>query len=307
MILLKTVLDCTYLPQSFPLYVLHSVHVRHPTTLVMHSHDFAELTAVTSGRAVHQVLLPDGTQFSYPIRAGHVFLINKGEAHTFLLEDEPLVVENILFDPAILRLLPQQLSGILPGKSRFFTPSLPYSQRYPLQPIEEPYQLRRLDSILHELVRETSALPESSAACLLLLLLYTNAITVALDRQTVSGGRYSGPIHILQLIDRLQQHCSESLSLEALAAETGYSVRSLTAQFRACTGETILGFLQRVRIEKACFYLDCTDMCVTDIALSTGFNNLSYFNKLFKRQTGQTPSQYRGRQSIMESVQRKTL
>ncbi|MBS5481634.1 MAG: helix-turn-helix domain-containing protein [Clostridiales bacterium] len=291
---MKTILGRRYLPHAFPLEVLHCVHVERPSTLVMHSHDFAELTVVQSGHAVHHVRLPDGTAFSYPLAPGQVFLVNLGEEHTFALQGEPLTVENILFDPTILRYLPVQMNENLTGAQLLFSPSLPYAERYPFHPITDPMRLELLGTYIRLLNRETSGRSATGdAACLLLFFLLINTVGRCLEEHAVPVEHYAGPPHILRIIDHLEQHYNEDLTLEKLALDSGYSVRSLTAQFKQCTGETVIGFLHRLRIEKACYYLSCTAMSITEIALSVGFNNLSFFNKVFKTQTGQTPSQYR--------------
>ena len=56
---------------------------------------------------------------------------------------------------------------------------------------------------------------------------------------------------------------------------------------------SIVQFVRQRRLEKACYFLRHTDMNITEIALSSGFNSLPYFNKVFRAHLGITPSAYR--------------
>lgn len=288
---MKTVFGREMMPFSFPLYVMHVVHERRETTLVPHGHTFAELTVVSRGSAVHRVWLSDGSSFSYKIVPGQFFLVMPGEEHTFALGEEPLVVRNILFDPALTQHLPQLLMQNVPEPGAFFSPELPSGRRYPLRPIEDPAALCRVEDTLRRLMRDAFALPQTGMSCLLMLLQLMSELSAAARQQ--ESTRPACSVRMLQLIDYLRENYSEETSVARLAEENGFSVRSLSAQFKAATGETVVGFLQRIRIEKACFFLRCTDMRITEVALAVGFGDPAYFDRLFRRQIGVTPTRYR--------------
>ena len=61
------------------------------------------------------------------------------------------------------------------------------------------------------------------------------------------------------------------------------------------TGKTPIEYLNEYRIEKATRKLRLTDMSVTDVAFSSGFSDLSYFIKIFKKTKGVSPGKYRSR------------
>lgn len=63
--------------------------------------------------------------------------------------------------------------------------------------------------------------------------------------------------------------------------------------FRQATTLSFTEFLNRLRISNACRLLIGTDKAITDIAFESGFGNLSYFNRQFKLQTGQSPRLFR--------------
>lgn len=292
---MAVVLDNRYFQKTLPFQVVRCVHLVTPTTLQRHAHTFGELTLVRQGEAIHHVWLPGGGHFSYPLHPGNVFLVREGEEHTFELITQPFQVYNILFDSAVVRSMPPGPSSRPP---RYFLPDLPWEDRYPAQPIVDALVNERIDALVSTMERELLRGDDTAyEACLLNFWLLSHTVARCFEESHAIETRYVGPAHILRLIEYLQQHsCDESMaSLEELAAQSGYSVRSLTAHFRQCTGESIVQFVQRLRVEKACYFLDHTDMNITEIALSSGFNNLPYFNKVFRARCGMSPSTYRSK------------
>ena len=91
----------------------------------------------------------------------------------------------------------------------------------------------------------------------------------------------------------IRERYSEQLSVDEIAASTGFSTKYFCAFFKRMTEKTPIEYLNIYRIEKAARRLLATDDSVTDIAYSTGFNDLSYFIKTFKALKGVTPNSYR--------------
>ena len=69
--------------------------------------------------------------------------------------------------------------------------------------------------------------------------------------------------------------------------------RHYAAPLTITTGQNFTAYLNAVRIEKAQALLLETDETVLEIAFSCGYENVSYFNRVFRRQTGYSPLQYR--------------
>ena len=63
--------------------------------------------------------------------------------------------------------------------------------------------------------------------------------------------------------------------------------------FRRLTGQTPIDYLITYRLESSCYALRTTDLTVTDIAFSCGFNDVSHFVKMFRKMYGMTPKSYR--------------
>lgn len=82
------------------------------------------------------------------------------------------------------------------------------------------------------------------------------------------------------------------LSAKSIAAQLRNSVNYVRSTWRSATGESISGYMTRLRIERCKSLLESTSMPVKEIAHAVGFRNYTYFFTLFKKQTGQTPQEY---------------
>lgn len=91
----------------------------------------------------------------------------------------------------------------------------------------------------------------------------------------------------------IREQYGTALSLETLAKAAEMSPKYFCRFFAEMTGRTPIDYLNYYRIESACEQLLYSDESVTDIALSCGFNDLSYFVKTFKKYKGVTPKQFR--------------
>lgn len=69
--------------------------------------------------------------------------------------------------------------------------------------------------------------------------------------------------------------------------------RSLKRRFKAATGLTLIDYLQNLRIEEAKRLLETSERAVDDISYDVGYEDASFFRRLFKRRTGLAPAQYR--------------
>jgi len=85
------------------------------------------------------------------------------------------------------------------------------------------------------------------------------------------------------------------MSLDELAARCALNASYLSRSFKLQTGSSIFSLINRIRIEKACTLLKESSLSIIDIAFTVGYNNLSFFNRSFKKFTGKTPGDYRRR------------
>lgn len=95
------------------------------------------------------------------------------------------------------------------------------------------------------------------------------------------------------IMDWVERHYSERLSLELLSAELGFSPGYISKIFREQTGGTLQEYILCRRIKEGCDLLQTTHLSVSDIAKSVGFNDVTYFITRFKKLMKYTPLQYK--------------
>ena len=106
-----------------------------------------------------------------------------------------------------------------------------------------------------------------------------------------SGMRHTSLIH--QSIQYINTHYAERLTLEDMARLVYLSPAYFSRVFKQEVGESFTGYLNRVRIDHSRSLLRRKELRLVDIALMVGFEDQSYFTKVFKKITGLSPLQYR--------------
>lgn len=104
------------------------------------------------------------------------------------------------------------------------------------------------------------------------------------------NNRYS--VKVNRALQFIYRHYREQLKLDEVAQIAGASPAYLSRRFKQETGETIFEFINRYRIRMAQVYLRYQPKSVMDVALDVGFNDVAYFNRVFKRYIGMTPVAY---------------
>ncbi|MCB9326937.1 MAG: helix-turn-helix transcriptional regulator [Lewinellaceae bacterium] len=89
------------------------------------------------------------------------------------------------------------------------------------------------------------------------------------------------------------QHFAESIELAEVAAIANLSVSQFCRYFKLHTRKTYFGYLNELRIEAACKLLSEGKYSIAQVCYEVGFNNLSNFNRQFRKLKGITPSQFR--------------
>ena len=91
----------------------------------------------------------------------------------------------------------------------------------------------------------------------------------------------------------ISEHFNGSLTLEDVASHVHLHPSYFSTLFKTCTGSAFKEYLNMVRIEESKRLLANTDFSIIDIAMAVGFEDQSYFSKVFKKYTGLTPKQFR--------------
>lgn len=91
----------------------------------------------------------------------------------------------------------------------------------------------------------------------------------------------------------LGKHFNEADAIRQLVGLVKIPERTLKRRFKRATNSTLIDYLQNLRIEEAKRLLESGDMPVDEISEAVGYEDASFFRRLFKRRTGLTPSLYR--------------
>ncbi len=95
------------------------------------------------------------------------------------------------------------------------------------------------------------------------------------------------------VLEWIEQHAHQDLTLEAIAVEAATSVRTLNRRFQAETGQTPMQWLTGVRVRHAQQLLESTALGVERIGRKVGFTSATNFREQFRRWVGVSPQSYR--------------
>ncbi|MEA4822490.1 MAG: response regulator [Clostridiaceae bacterium] len=101
-----------------------------------------------------------------------------------------------------------------------------------------------------------------------------------------------GPAHEICVYLRTH-YADKGLTAQSVAEEFGFHPNYLSQMFKKATGENLIAFLTRIRIEHACTLLQQSNLSAGEIGERVGYPEYFYFAKVFKKQTGLTLSEYR--------------
>jgi AraC family transcriptional regulator len=90
----------------------------------------------------------------------------------------------------------------------------------------------------------------------------------------------------------IDDHIGERISLDALACQAGVSRFHFARQFRLSTGESPMGYLRRLRIERSKGILQTRDTTIAEVAARLGFSDQSHFTRIFGRLVGVSPGSF---------------
>ncbi len=256
----------------------------------LHWHEQMEIIYIKKGSGTVSVNLTP-----YHVEAGSIIPVMPGELHS--IDGDPNVrmeYENIIFSLSILDSTAENdwcrtniLDPLKTGTIHFPRPITPGSAFY----TEAANALDGADHICENRVSGYSLLVKSQ------LFLFLHALYQYRYRNMVEKKTES--VHadkLKQIITWVKEHYQEQISIQEGAKLLGYSEAHFMRIFKQETGQTFVHFLNEYRLAAASYYIKETNDSISKIAESCGFENLSYFIRIFKKKYGVSPREFRKRQ-----------
>ncbi|MBR0037055.1 MAG: helix-turn-helix domain-containing protein [Bacteroidales bacterium] len=250
---------------------------------------FARIYYVTEGRA--QVILPDKTLELFP---NHLYLIPPFVTHHYVCNgrfshyyvhffEQKEISQQGVFDEWELPNETEAQSDDL-SMVKHLCQLLPRFQLSNSNP--ETYDNRvTLANVLQEV--ENLLLYERMEAQGILQILLSRFLRHAQQRMFTHDRRVQNAILYIR------QHIHQKIELDTLAAETCVSKDHLIRIFKQVTGETPSNYITRQKLEKAELMLATTRVPVKNIASELGYDDTSYFIRIFRKHSCMTPQEYR--------------
>lgn len=255
-------------------------------TIGWHWHAAYEIVYFAAGRFT--VRTPEQ---EYVAEAGSAVFINTGILHSYEAMEDGCVLYAQIFD---MHLLSGAISSIF--EEKVFSPlnRCTALQAWPITP----------DSIRHlEMLRAIHRAMELAKTEPFAFEFDLHNVLCSFWRELLSdteGLRAASPLRstadadrLKLMLDYIQGHYSEPVSLEQIAGAAGISVRECTRCFRRCIETSPAAYLNQYRLRIACRLLRETGESVLAISEACGFSSPSYFTKTFRDALGCTPLEYR--------------
>ncbi|MCK4541992.1 MAG: helix-turn-helix transcriptional regulator [Spirochaetales bacterium] len=96
-----------------------------------------------------------------------------------------------------------------------------------------------------------------------------------------------------EVIKYVQENYSQNITLGEIASRCALNPSYFSRSFRETAGVPLFEYINRIRIQKSCILLKRSDMSIIDIAYSVGYNNISFFNRYFRKIMKMSPREYR--------------
>ena len=275
----------TYLcsiPQDFP-------HVP------LHWHAELELIVIKKGKGIVSADLEKRS-----VTSGDIVLIRPGQLHS-IEQDQTYTMEyeNIILKPELLisgdndlcavRFILPFINGEIPSET-FLTPALSYYK-------DVSECIRQID-LLCDARTEGYQLAVKGLLFQFFYLLISNRQ----KKETASVSQTKSLEKMKTILKYVEEHYSEHITIDDMAALTYYSKSHFMKFFKQQMGTGFIEYLNDYRLTMAERLLKSSDASVLEIAEQSGFDNLSYFNRIFKRKYGMPPGKWRSADNSLHTI-----
>lgn len=250
-----------------------------------HWHDEIEIIVIKKGEGIITVDLD-----SFNVKSGDIVFVSTGQLHSIRQKESAVMeYENILFKPALLCSSGQDFC-----REKFLNPM--FSGEIKISPlISCKYTFHRE---LLQLINNIDSLCDScpigyqlAVKGYLFQIMYI--LVSAANEENTSRRQKKSLEKIKSTLAYIEDNYQSNISIDDIASHCFYSKSFFMRFFKENMGMSFTRYLNDYRLEIAAKLLIDTDGNILDIAAGTGFENLSYFNRCFKRKYGEAPGKYR--------------
>jgi len=121
----------------------------------------------------------------------------------------------------------------------------------------------------------------------------------AAEFQSASSRNRAEPVEVWKARKFIGEHSDEELSLRKVAKAVNIHPNYLSERFKQVTGMNFVEYVARTRFERACKLLRDGDLRISEIAFAAGFQSLSQFNRVFKKFSRKSPTQFRAANRVV--------
>lgn len=253
----------------------------------MHWHDEMEIIKIIKGKYIVNINLKE-----YVVEEGDIVILKSCTLHSFKqYENEKMASKTIMFDLSMLN------SNVTDACSiKYFTPFLDNKVSYPtiLKPSDKGYKnIKNCIDKLFLCYEEKNEFFEIQLKSYLFELFYI------LFKECFEIHDYSTKIKddttndIKAILEYIKINYMNPISIKDLANVVNFSEHYFMRFFKKYMGMTCVDYINEYRLNIATNLLETTDMSIMEIAVKVGVNNISYFNKIFKKKFNLTPKEYR--------------
>lgn len=256
------------------------------TLYPIHWHEEMEVVIATSGRCLYDVDFK-----KYEVKEGDILIIPPISLHSFEQKDNEVFKGYvILFNAAMIN------NALDICSSKYIFPVFNNQMNLPIHiPFKDEHNSPLTKIIKNILISHTKKQDgyELSIKISLMEFIYyfikhslckKEQDTVLTDKST---------LQIKRIINYIEEHFNEKITLEILSNYAGISEYHLAHKFKKYTGQSPIEYINFYRLSLAANKLIESDEQIINIAIDTGFNNISYFNRAFKKRFTMTPKEYR--------------
>lgn len=254
-------------------------------SVFLHWQDTMEIIYIKKGSGTAQV---DLTVFE--VHAGDIILVPPGHLHALdQLSDQQMEYENIIFD---LSLLGSRMIDICSQK--YLLPLQKNQVHFPplITPQDEYYPMISacLDDADNLCEKRGAGFELGVKADIMKLF---SIIFAHYDTKRNFKELPPDIERLKSVVHYIEENYQNPIKIDDAALKCGYSPSHFMRWFKQMTGTSFIQYLNRFRLEKSYQELKNTDRTILEISELTGFDNLSNFNRQFKKQFGATPRQLR--------------